>query len=230
MWSPGFRAGDETQEVTYVDYPPAPVPDTVPGPAPATTSIFTAGCWVWQEQRWFWRPGYWVTAEPGWVWVMDRYVWTPSGRCVFVAGYWEWPLERRGLLFAPVRIHRRSRWIYAPDDVVRVDFLLGALFVGPARRHYHFGDYAARKGFVEIAKYRPTPASYDPLYDHYRQVFRGDPAWERDFKKHARRLGWQIAEPASEVSIGPGAPRKLWSGLEWSPFRAVERRPEHPPS
>ena len=41
--------------------------------------------------------------NPDWVWVPARYIWTPGG-CVFVVGYWVHPLERCGLLFAPVRL------------------------------------------------------------------------------------------------------------------------------
>jgi hypothetical protein len=233
MWSPGFWAGADTQEVVYVDYPPAPAADTPPGPAPQPTAVFAPGSWVWREERWFWRPGYWVTPEPGWVWVMDRYVWTPSGRAVFVEGYWDWALERRGLLFAPVRIHRRSKYVYAPDEVVLFDSLLGTLFVGPGRRHYHFGDYSLRKGFVEFAKYHPTPSSYDPLYDHYRQVFRNHANWELDFRKHARSvpaltpLARAREESVSRLArLAPAAKLGAALAIKTRPVRPEERTGE----
>jgi hypothetical protein len=202
MWSPGFWASDETEEVTYIrDLRPSV--ETAPsGPAPRPTDVYAPGTWVYQEEEWFWRPGYWVSAQPGWVWVMARYVWTPGGY-VFVDGYWDYPLERRGLLSAPVRVLRRSvtDWTYRPRFVVGVDFLLGAMFVGPGRRHYHFGDYFeardAQRGFVAFLDHRPTPLSNDPIYSHYRQVFADDPAWERDLRKlyHARSAGTMARPP-----------------------------------
>ena len=76
------------------------------------------------------------------MWVPAHYVWTPGG-CVFVEGYWDHPLHMRGLLFAPVRIAGLGglAFTYRPPFVVQTDFLMTALFVGPARRHYYFGDY-----------------------------------------------------------------------------------------
>lgn len=42
--------------------------------------------------RYVWRQG---------VWVAYRYYWTPAGYA-YCEGYWDYPLARRGVLFAPV--------------------------------------------------------------------------------------------------------------------------------
>ena len=99
-------------------------------PAPSSNSYYVPGCWVYQESRYFWRPGVWVPYRPGWVWVPARYVWTTCGY-VFVDGYWDYPLDGRGLLFAPVYVSRPAfaGWSYTPRFVVSTNFLLGALFV-----------------------------------------------------------------------------------------------------
>jgi hypothetical protein len=109
---------------------------------------------------------------------------------------------------APVRVLRRNigDWTYVPRYVVRTDFLLGALFVGPARRHYHFGDHFTaddvKRGFVAWFDYRPTTTkhSYDPIYNHYRLAFFDDPAWDRNLRELYRtRFAGEIARPPHTI-------------------------------
>src|SRR5262249_51241877 len=143
-WVPGFWAPDTQQELPYVPQPPAP-PDNGPSvPPPDDNSFYTPGNWVYQGTQYVWRPGYWQPCQPGLVWVPARYCWTPSG-CVFVSGYWDYPLEARGLLFAPVCFTRplwqTPGWCYRPSYAVGCGPLLSALFVRPHWGHYYFGDY-----------------------------------------------------------------------------------------
>ena len=105
QWVPGFWAEQNVQQVEYLPPPPPSIDSGPSVPAPDETSIYVPGCWVYREGRYFWRPGYWVAFNPAWCWIPDHYCWTPTGY-VFVAGYWDYPLEGRGLLFAPVRFER----------------------------------------------------------------------------------------------------------------------------
>ena len=129
QWSAGFWAGSEQQEVAYVPPPPATLETGPSTAAPSESMIYTPGCWVWRESRYFWRPGFWVGFRAGWVWSPAHYIWTPSG-CIFVEGFWDYPLEQRGLLFAPCRFgveffSRHGRFI--PSFVIQPDFLIGAV-------------------------------------------------------------------------------------------------------
>ena len=45
--------------------------------------------------------GFWLAYQPNWVYSPARYYWTPSGY-LFCDGYWDYPLQNRGLLFAPI--------------------------------------------------------------------------------------------------------------------------------
>src|SRR5208337_5565937 len=90
-----------------------------------------------------WRAGYWARVQPGYVWVPAHYVWTPGGY-VFVAGYWDYALERRGVLYAPVVVDPTVvtvGFVYTPGYVVRDTLVVDAFFIRPAYHHYYFGDY-----------------------------------------------------------------------------------------
>ena len=64
---------------------------------------------------------------------------------VFVAGYSDYPYQRRGVVFAPVCFSRpvylRSGYCYSPSVVVDISRALVHLFVYPRRCHYYWGDY-----------------------------------------------------------------------------------------
>jgi hypothetical protein len=190
QWVPGYWANSDAQEVTYVPPPPPSIDRGPSTPAADENSIYVPGCWVYRTERFLWRPGYWMAYRPGWVWIPAHYLWTPTG-CVFVNGYWDYPLDQRGLLFAPVRIVRRflrrEGWFYVPRYVVQPDFLISALFVRPAYYSYYFGDYFEpryrRLGFVSWIDYRVNRVGFDPNFGYYRRAFARYPEWERNLRR-----------------------------------------------
>jgi hypothetical protein len=158
-------------------------------PAPGANACFISGSWIYREGRYRWRPGFWLTHRPGWVWIPAHYFWTPAG-FIFVDGYWDRPLEMRGLLFAPVRFARRllgaPQFAFIPQYTVQPDFLLSALFVRPNLGHYYFGDYFDQRytqaGFIPWVDYRMSRWSYDPNFSYYRAGFSGAANWERNLR------------------------------------------------
>jgi hypothetical protein len=156
---------------------------------------------VYRDTRYLWRPGCWVDYRPGWVWIPAHYVWTPVG-FVFVEGYWDLELSRRGLLFAPVYFRRPlwtvASWSYQPSYLVYNDFLTAALFVRPGG--YYFGNYFEpeyrRRGFVAWIDYRLGNTGYDPLFSYYRWSHRDDRAAVRDLRElYAARFNGTAARP-----------------------------------
>lgn len=142
QWTTGFWKSSAQQNIQYLPPPPAPL-ETVPPPQPADNYVYAQGCWVYRDTRYVWRPGFWYAYRPGWVYTNAHYSWTPYG-CVFVDGYWDYPLRQRGVLFAPVYftagVYSRPAYVYTPRYVVYDDALYGALFVRPGCGYY-FGDY-----------------------------------------------------------------------------------------
>src|SRR5262249_29339650 len=104
-WTPGYWATTEQTDVQFLPPPPEPL-DTQPSvPRPAADSVMIPGSWSWVGNRYAWRPPYWCDYRPGWVWIPAHFVWTPAGY-IFVDGYWDLELVRRGLLFSPVYFNR----------------------------------------------------------------------------------------------------------------------------
>jgi len=194
-WTPGFWAAEDQQSIEYVPPPPRSIDAGPSTPAVHETDIWVPGCWIWRETRLFWRPGFWVDFNPDWVWIPAHYIWTPGG-CVFVEGFWDFPLHLRGLLFAPIRPRvDLVAFTFRPAFVIQTDFLLTALFVGPARRHFFFGDFFApadeRAGFVAWINFQPSRRALDPNFAFYRAAFNGQPMWTENLTAlyQGRRTG-----------------------------------------
>ncbi|RIK77434.1 MAG: hypothetical protein DCC68_17390 [Planctomycetota bacterium] len=173
-WVGGFWTAADATEISYLPEPP---PTQEAGPTsdpPSAEHFWVPGCWIYQDYRYAWRPGYWARSHEDWVWIPHRYVWTPRG-AIFTAGFWDYfPLVRRGFLFSPVYFHRpiyRDRgFYYTPSVAINLGGLHLHLFARPRYHHYFFGDYYHsrydRLGFYPWYAYRSW-GGYDPLFQFY---------------------------------------------------------------
>jgi hypothetical protein len=182
-WVPGFWSATQPDQVRYDPAPPASAENGPSAPAPDDNSVYSPGYWAFQDTGYVWRPGFWMAGRPGLVWIPAHYVWTPGGY-VFIPGYWDYALDDRGLLFAPVVFRRplwlQAGWVYRPTCVVETGPLLDCLFVGPGYVSYYYGDcyrlVGGRWGFQPWILCGPR--CYDPLFTYYRFHNRGNPRWE----------------------------------------------------
>src|SRR5262249_16867084 len=97
QWVPGYWIEAGQREGQYLPPPPASLESGPSVESPGDDYAYVPGCFVYQQARYLWRPGFWIAAHPGWCWSPARYIWTPLGH-VFVDGYWDYALNRRGLL------------------------------------------------------------------------------------------------------------------------------------
>lgn len=185
QWTSGYWADEEVEEVVYLPKPPRSV-ETGPNiQAPSQNHIWISGTWINREERYAWRPGYWEPAQPNWIWIPAHYRHTPRGY-VFVDGYWDYQVARRGVVFAPVRFDRfaynRPNYYYRPTTVINLAIFTNHLFVRPSYSHYYFGDYYAPRyqdrGFYASFSYH-SHRGYDPIYAYERWEHRDDRDWER---------------------------------------------------
>jgi hypothetical protein len=189
QWVPGFWTTapkeDAPQQATYLPEPPAPPQTAPPGKPPAEDMFFIPGAWVWTGTHYQWRAGYWTKVAPGYVWVPDHYRWTPSGY-LFISGYWDLVVSRRGMLYAPVAVDPvviTTSFYYTPAYAVPDTVVVDSLWVRPAYTHYYFGDYYEPvyrdRGFENAIVY--SRVGYDPIivYERYDRVYvRRQPDWE----------------------------------------------------
>ncbi len=158
---------------------PAPPPSLEEGPtspAPSEDHFWIPGTWKYSEtNEYAWRAGFWSQSHTNWVWVPDHYTWSPDG-CCYVPGYWDYPWERRGTLYAPCtfngNVNRTVR--YRPSRVIDTRQWLVNLWVGPQYGHYYFGDYygqATQSYQPWYSYYGSNRNCYDPFYSYYRWRF-----------------------------------------------------------
>ena len=204
QWISGYWADATLTEIQYLPEPPATAEVGPNIAAPSLDHNWLPGCWIWQENRYAWQPGYWAPMQPDWDWVPAHYVCAPRGY-VFVNGYYDHAVSRRGVLFAPVYlnagVYSRRGYSYSPSTVIDLGVFTAHLFSRPQYHHYYFGDYYANSystgGYYPSFSYASTGFGYDPFYARQRWNNREDRNWqqriERDF---ANRRDHEEQRPA----------------------------------
>lgn len=203
QWVPGFWRTVEAQrtsEVTY--YPEPPPPPQVAPPPPAEPDMFyVAGHWMWVGDHYAWRAGYYTRYRPGYVYVASHYRWTPFG-FVFVSGYWDFAIGRRGVLYAPVVVDTvvvGPRFVYTPYYAVSDSIIVDAYFVRPGFCHFYFGDYYGPRytaiGFE--CGYHYSRVHYDAVVVYHRYEHRHAPGW------YDARIDVTVARNAGRAPLPP---------------------------
>lgn len=203
QWISGYWADAALTEIQYLPEPPATVEVGPNIAAPSHDHNWLPGCWIWQQNRYAWRPGYWAPMQPDWDWVPAHYVWCPRGY-VFVDGYHDYSVARRGVLFAPVYldagIYSQRGYSYSPSTVIDLGLFTAHLFSRPRYNHYYFGDYYESNytdaGYYPWFSYGASGHGYDPFYARQRWDHRQDNNWQRRIETDfANRRDHEDARP-----------------------------------
>ncbi|MBI2803895.1 MAG: YXWGXW repeat-containing protein [Planctomycetes bacterium] len=199
-WIPGFWTGQNQQDLPYTPEPPAPLDSQPQLEPPNDDSVYIPGTWIWRGDRFIWRPGYFAAAQAGRVWVPPTYIWTPNGY-LFVDGYWDYPFDSRGLLYAPVYFNsplwNTPGWRYRPGFALSFGAFFDSAFSGPGFQFY-FGNYYG-PGYAGLG-YRPWYSGrgrYDPVFAQYGwQNHRGNRNWVAGVQQtYANRAAGRAAVP-----------------------------------
>lgn len=196
QWTSGYWEDAEATEVSYLPKPPHSVEAGPNIEAPSRDQSWQPGSWAWRDDRYAWRAGYWAPVRENWIWVPSYYRWTPRGY-VYVDGYWDYAVVRRGVLFAPVRfgrdVYSRPGFYYSPTTVISLAVFVNHLFLRPNYGHYYFGDYYAPNyrdhGYYASYAYSTSRHGFDPIYSHYRWENRNNRTWDlqrRDYFEYRR--------------------------------------------
>ena len=203
QWTSGYWANAANEETTYLPAPPATVEEGPNTKAPSRDYGWTPGSWLWRDERYAWSPGYWAQGRADWDWMPSHYVWTPRGY-VFVDGFWDYSVDRRGMLFAPVYfdsgLYSRPGYSYSPSIVLDLALLAENLFLRPSYQHYYFGDYYDRSynqgGYFAAYSYQSNRNGYDPIFSHQRWEHRQDQGWTQSVATtYQYRVDHQDARP-----------------------------------
>ncbi len=189
QWIAGFWASTGVQQLEYLPPPPTLDDWDPPAPQPAPDMIWVPPCMYWIQGQYVRRNGYWLTAQSSWIWIPSHYVYTPRGY-IFAAGHWDYALERRGLLFAPVffptAVYVRPAFTFSPSIVIDLGLLRLSLFAYPRYCHYFFGDYYDDV-YLSVGIY--------PRFDSHRVRTWHDPVYEHDrWRNHRDRDRWERHE------------------------------------
>ena len=217
QWVSGFWANAGGDGTEYLPEPPQSLEAGPSTMAPSADHFWVPGCWYWADTRYVWRPGYWTAGLSDWIWSPAHYVWTPRG-FVFVSGYWDYSVPRRGMLFAPVYfnspLYSRPGYFYTPRMAVNLAILTNHFFVGLGQRHYYFGDYYSasygNRGVYPWFAFASSRYGYDPIYAHYHQQhIRKDRNWADGVRSdYEFRRDHENARPARIASLTPRIQRQ----------------------
>lgn len=191
QWTSGYWEDAENTEVSYLPEPPRSVESGPSVEATSNDQTWIPGNWSWRENRYAWRAGYWVGARENWSWTPSYYRWTHRGY-VYVDGYWDYPVARRGVVFAPVHFQReyiaRPDFYYSPVTVISLSVFTNHLFLRPNYGHYYFGDYYEPRyrdqGYFASYSYNSGRRGYDPIYAYDRWENRNDRGWGRQRQEY----------------------------------------------
>ena len=210
-WVQGYwgDAGVAQEQVTYVEQTPPPTLEAGPGvAAPGDDFIWVSGYWHWHGNRYVWRPGFWQAVRPSYVWVPSSYFWTPYGYR-FVGGYWDYVVDNRGVVYAPVYIapayYVTTGWVYRPRTVISFSVFHGPLFIRTGCVRYHYGNYYAPRyasaGLHVSFHFHSHRRGYDPIYSRARYDNRRNRSWEREHRAHYQQRRDNPALAASTTSL-----------------------------
>ena len=237
QWTSGYWADAALAETTYLPQPPASLEVGPNMAAPSIDYGWAPGSWVWTQQRYAWRPGYWVGGRADWDWTPPHYVWSPRGY-IFIGGFWDYPVRRRGELFAPIyyqpRLFLGAGFHYAPSIVIDLGVFSDHLFLRPSYNHFYFGDYYAtsyaRGGFYSSFSFQSSRMGYNPVYSHQVWEHRQDRDWgHRMEASYDYRRDHEDARPprtwADSRNVPTARPGRGPSGAGVAmPFRQMTQR------
>ncbi|HLW67045.1 MAG TPA: hypothetical protein VKS79_17155 [Gemmataceae bacterium] len=182
-WVSGHWAAAQEPDYQYVPTPPQNAEAGPSTPAPDSSSVYIPGSWLYSDNGYAYRPGYWTGYRPGYVWVPSTYIWSPLG-WIFASGYWDYWWATRGLLYPSLYFGEGFRYgypgyVYRPNYFLRINPLAGGVYVNPLASHYYYGNYAGsnlrQAGLTSWADY--STGAYDPLFASARVANRGNSQW-----------------------------------------------------
>lgn len=164
-WVRGFWYPRDQPRLRYLPAPPPPQ-DEPESAAPTDEQFAVPGHWSYAGGRYVWNRGFKARRKEGWEWIPSHHVWTPAG-ALLLPGYWDYALDRRGLLFAPLPADAARQpgssaagsSPLAPNSAVNLDGTPQAWVASAELGHYYFepretgaSESGAAKSTISLAE------------------------------------------------------------------------------
>jgi hypothetical protein len=176
----GFWIDAATTSLNYYSPPPQSLERGPSSPAPAANYFWAPGSYVPSGEKYAWQPGYWIPYQANYVWNPARNIPTQGGY-IYTPGYWDYRLDQRGALFAPVRLNTAANVAantnlqFTPSTLIPFSVLQFHLFTQAKSNNYLFGDYYgdayASQGIVPWYKSQYVRGISDPLFGYYNWAY-----------------------------------------------------------
>jgi hypothetical protein len=155
QWVRGFWFLHDQPRLRYL--PPPPSPNDEPELDELDDDQFAVrGYWTHAGGQYVWSRGFKARRKQGWQWIPSRYTWTPAGS-VYLPGYWDNELKRRGLIFGPVPAapegpaSTAGATLRAPKLAIDLNRLSEVLIACPQYGHYYVDPAKAGVGDLTIS-------------------------------------------------------------------------------
>lgn len=173
QWVSGFWIDEQVEEMEYLKAPPASLEQGPTVASPGDNYFYVPGNWTYANNDYQWSAGYYAPYREDWIYVQPHWVWTPRGY-IFINGYWDWRVPRRGQIFAPIYVtpvvYQRPNYFYTPRCTISTSNLFVHLWVRDSYCHYYFGNYYGptyvNRQFTPWCNYNSRPRCYDPLFTY----------------------------------------------------------------
>jgi hypothetical protein len=224
QWVSGFWIDDQVEEMEYLKAPPASLEQGPTMASPGDDYFYIPGTWTYVNNDYQWSAGYYAPYREDWIYVQPHWVWTPRGY-IFINGYWDWRVPRRGQIFAPIYVtsvvYQRPNYYYTPRCTINTSNLFVHLWVRDSYCHYYFGNYYgptyAHRHFTPWCNYNSRPHCHDPLFTYcnvhyhrqginYSQRMQG---WHKHYDHHeherpAKTWREQVAHHSHQTELRGG--------------------------
>ena len=122
VWLPGFWSQEALSQMRPIgETPPDEIDENVCKSFNGD-QYWVRGYWKFDTQKktYVWHAGRFETFDPNWVYSPAHYVWRSNGY-LFIPGFWDWPLEKRGVVYPSTTIHldEYENFLYQPDDLLK---------------------------------------------------------------------------------------------------------------
>ena len=183
QWMCGFWMPSDVAQMQYYSAPPRSLERGPNSDAPGINHFWVPGSYVPNNAKYAWQPGYWCPYQTNYLWVPSYNMATGSGY-VHVPGYWDYRMDQRGTLFAPVRLNASSRTTasarFTPGIVTPLDALQFHLFSQANSNTYLFGNYYDSKyaglGIQPWYSTQFVRGVPDPTFGYYNWLYSGSGA------------------------------------------------------